>query len=105
MPRGAKRAAPARKSAVADDTTSKRGSKSLKRKTAISDEELSEGGRAEIVHEKSGGKWRAFAERAEEPESKDNDEPAAENGDAGAEKDEAEDEGDEEDDEDLDEDV
>ena len=100
MPRRAKRTTPAHGSPILYDTPPKRGRKSLKGKAAISDDELSEGGIAEMVHEKSGGKWTAFAERAKEPEY---DEPAAENGDTGA--DENEDEDEEEDDEDLDEDV
>lgn len=69
---------------------------------AISDDELSEGGIAEMVHEQSGGRWTAFAERAEEPEPEpeDDDEPAEENGDAGADENGEEDEDDE-----MDEDV
>lgn len=110
MPRRARRpvparAAPARGSPILNDTPPKRGRKSLNRKAAISDDELSEGGIAEMVHEQSGGRWTAFAERAEEPEPEDDDEPAAGNGDAGADENDDEDEDDEDEDDDMDEDV
>ena len=100
MGRGRKPAVPAGRPPVANHIPLKRNRKTLKGDVAISDDELSEGGLAEMVHEKSGGKWTAFAERAEEPKPMpEDDENAAENGAA----DEDDEEG--EDDEDMDEDV
>lgn len=74
--------------------------KTLNHKAAISDDEMSERDVVKKVHEKSGGRWTAFAERAEEEEIEgrhDDEEPAAGNGDAGAEE-----EGDEDDEDDED---
>lgn len=78
--------------------------KKLKLTTAISDDEMSERDVAGMVHEKSGGRWTAFAERAEEEELEgrhDDEEPAADNGNAGADEEGDEDEEDEEEDEDV----
>lgn len=77
--------------------------KVLKRKAAISDDEMSERDVVEMVHEKSGGRWTAFAERAEEEDlaGHDDEELAADTGDAGAEEEGDEDEDDEEEDEDV----
>lgn len=99
MPRPKRRTAPA-KSTPTTNEPEKRSEKVLRRTIAVSDDELSEGGIAEMVHERSGGRWTAFAER--EQEEREDEKPVAENGDDGAE-DEDDEEG--EDDEDMDEDV
>lgn len=106
LSRGGRRESPARSPAT-NDTPTKRNSKVLKRNTEVSDDELSEGGIAEMVHESSGGRWTAFAEHAEQSQSVEKEDPVAENGDAGEDKNEGqeEDEDDDEDDEDMDEDL